>query len=769
MFRRRPRSPREELERRIRREAARFRSPLRRINWPLLLGSLTVLALLGIAGFGRLLAPQDPLERHTIMPVGDGWQRPPFPVFTVPGFPLGSDDYGRDLLSRLLWAVRPTLVMIAVVAGVRLFLGALIGMAAGWLEGRAGQVLDMLIAGALAMPILMVALAAIAAVGAEVGVVAFILGLSITGWAETARIVREQTRNVKGHLYVEAARALGEPAWQILFRHVWRQIRPMIWMLLSLEISGTMMATAGLGFMGYYIGGDIWIETADFSAGRITGMPELGQMLATSYSGIMLLGAKGLPWAMASVGTVIFVIILGFNLLGEGLRLRLSQEQMGRRAIAWTLRLRLRWWLDEQVLRPLAHWARTRAARRVALAALAVVVVAAAGLLLQTVLSRVQGSTGAVTAIPIPGGHLWATERRDPYGTKYVETVGPLTPTIRLLFRDPAGFSGGPAISAEGTLYLTTKAGTLYALDEEGAVLWQANLAAAAVGTPALSAEGTIYVADREGGVSSFTPTGEQRWRLELERKGVSAAGPIVAPDGTVYYPVGNRVIAVSPAGALLWEAQVPYEYRQSVLQLSPDGGLVFFEEVAVRTADGTLVDLGLPASLEKYYVGANERTYYLSQQTMTEWREGPEGAEVVQEATWDYRAIGRFDQPRDAGVTPDGVIWMSYSSYGNHLVWLDTAGHVLGTVPFVAPHEQVIAVDGDANIYLCATLDSPACFAYSYASATPPSDEEFWFQRPLWLVPLERGRTIAGGAVVPGKLYVAVAEGFLFVLEEGK
>ena len=157
---------------------------------------------------------------------------------------------------------------------------------------------------------------------------AFIIGLSVTGWAETARLVREQTRTIRSEIYVEAAHALGATEPQIVFWHVVRQIRAMLLMLFAFEVGGTLMLTAGLGFLGYYIGGDVWVDVADFVARRTSGTPELGQMLATSY--VRLTD----PWGLVAVGSVVFAAVLGFNLIGEGLRLRLDPaNEMGR--IRW--------------------------------------------------------------------------------------------------------------------------------------------------------------------------------------------------------------------------------------------------------------------------------------------------------------------------------------------------------------------------------------------------------------------------------------------------
>ncbi len=728
-----------------------------------------------VASVGRDLAPHNPVERRSVVQAGDEWIKPPVPILKAPGFPLGTDSLGRDNLSRLLWAVRPTMIMVSIVAAARLILGAAIGMAAGWSSGRVGRVLDAAIGGALSIPILMVALAVIAAVGAEAGLPAFIAGLAATGWAETARVVRERTRAVRGELYVEAARSLGESDLQILLRHIWRQVRPMVWMLFSVEISSTMMVVAGLGFLGYYIGGDIWIEIGDYVAGRTSGMPELGQMLATSLGGIASLGLYGLPWTMFSVGAMVSLIVLGFNLLGEGLRLRLSRERVGRWTILSDVSRRLGWWFEERVTQPAKRLAQVMVVRFVAAVLAAAIVV---GGIWWWRAAAVASDTRAEPEVilDVPGGHPWASDWHDPYGTLWTEAPGPRTGEAHLLLQDQTGFYGGPAVSAEGTLYVGSKGGTLYALNPEGHVLWQAEVPAAVAGTPALSAEGTIYVVDKEGGLSSFTPAGELRWIYRPERAAGALAGPIVSPEGTIYYATGNRVEAVSAEGALLWEAETPYEYRLSPVQLGPDGELLFWEEIVLDARDGSPIDLGIelkqddlldslgvPARLDHYIVGADGRTYFRSEHIVTEWRPAPEGAEIVQSAAWDFRAVGRLDTPAEAGVTRDGLIWLFYSSYETHIVWQDITGRVLGVAEPAAYRGWIVAVDRDTTVYFCGQRDpyeivGLVCFAFERGSDVP-----------LWQVSLQEEGLLSGGALVPGALYVAIDKGFLYAIREGK
>jgi len=320
----------------------------RRRNWPLLLGWLIVLLIVFIALFGKGFAPLDPQQGVFILRDYNGiWIKPPFPTLTVPGYPLGSDAQGRDLLSQLLWAVRPTMALVVVVAAVRLCLGTAVGIASGWWADRRGRALDIVISAALAVPVLLVALGVIAVVGIESGILAFIFGLSLIGWAETARLVREQTRGIKGQMYVEAARALGQPDSQIIIRHVLRQILPVLWMLMAFEISNTLLVAATLGFLGYYLGGGVWFQVEDFAMQRITGEPELGQMLAIATQD------RTHPEAMLFAGTIVFVTVMGFNLLGEGLRRQSSREQPD------TVMDRIDGWLQAIVWQPIADWAVT--------------------------------------------------------------------------------------------------------------------------------------------------------------------------------------------------------------------------------------------------------------------------------------------------------------------------------------------------------------------------------------------------------------------------
>lgn len=283
--------------------------PKASLNWALLGGGFLAVLVILVAVYGPSFAPRDPLENSFIGQVGTRFIRPPYPPGAVEGYPLGSDENGRDVLSRLLWAVQPTMTMVLVVAALRLSIGLLIGLIAGWSSGRVGRVLDGLISGALSIPVLLVALCIAAALAHRWGVWAFILGLSLTGWAETARLTYDQARLVKSQPYIEAAGAMGASSGQLIYSHVIPQVLPLIWIQLAFEISATLVAVAAMGFLGYFVNA-VWIPgNDDFVGIRASGVPELGQMLGVAV--------RNQPWTALVAGSCVFVIVLAFNLLGE--------------------------------------------------------------------------------------------------------------------------------------------------------------------------------------------------------------------------------------------------------------------------------------------------------------------------------------------------------------------------------------------------------------------------------------------------------------------
>jgi peptide/nickel transport system permease protein len=747
-----------------------IRPPRQKRNLSLLFGSLIVVLIILIAILGPRLAPQDPMEEHAILQVDSKWYIPPFNAFQVPGYPLGSDQFGRDMLSRILYAVRPTLIMVTIVAFVRLFLGTLIGLGAGWSIGRFGHFLDGLISAALSVPILLVALGAITMLGTASGLTAFIVGLSINGWGETARLVRQQTQLIKDQLFIESARSQGASTFHILYQHILRQIMPMVWMLFAFEISGTLMVTGGLGFLGYYIGGGVWIEVADFVSRRTSGAPELGQMLATSWVNLLQ------PWPLVLTGSVVFLIILGFNLFGEGLRSRLNPVYINHVNIIARYSQRFSLWFEDAIGYPLSNWFRASWLHP-AMAGVAVVALGSSIYLYQTKIATRFNPT--LATLSVPGGQIWASERVDPYGTAYFNDVGPASSNKLWQITHPAGFSGSPAIAANGTIYIAGQDGVLFALNPDGSVLWRAALPVTPFGPITLGIQGDIYVTNAKNGISAISPEGNLLWTYSINAIGEPNHGAIVAPDGNIYYliksPSGDTLVALSPNGQLLWSKQPGTYGADDGLRLSPDGSQIFVKDVVVNATDGSVVRLTLPTqnnpilgNQAQLLVGADGKTYLLAGHTVIQWVEGSQGFNILQSANWDYRGQGMNQNsgfPIDAGVSPQGNIWLFYSGfYGNtSIFWLGPTGTLIGKAYGVLNQStRLVAVDGNGIAYVCgigfSNLQGPnatLCEAHR-ANETVP----VW----SYLFP-EGANGIIGAAMAPGLLYAVTQAGDLVAL----
>lgn len=758
----------------------RFRA---RVNWPLLLGLLLVGGIAYLAVVGPDIAPHDPLEEKLLIKderTGE-WHIPPFPALTVTGYPLGSDEFGRDLYSRLLWAIRPTMQMVTIVAAVRLVLGTAIGLVAGWFTGRLGGFFDTLISGALALPGLLVALGTIAVVGVELGLVAFIIGLSVTGWAETARLVREQTLAIKGQVYIEAAHAIGASDGQIIVRHVMRQIQAMLLMLLAFELGSTLMLTAGLGFLGYYIGGDVWVDVQDFVARRTSGAPELGQMLATAWVRLTE------PWGLVAVGSVVFAAVLGFNLIGEGLRLRLSREVQGG-MLQWlgerTAGLSLA--LEHYVTYPLGNFLQRPAPFLLLRLGLGLLVGAGAVWgwergwfrLAEADVSFLYSSSPTLT--PLPGQISAApTAAPSPEVTRTPEaepSPEPAVPVVVWTFEAGAAFTGPPVIAADGTVYGATSDGRLYALEADGSLRWQALLPARPVGSPALAADGTVYLTDAEGALNAISPEGESHWRFVIEPPRAATSGPAVAPDGKVYYALGGQsgmVQAVSPNGEGLWLAQGNTFSYYKTPQASPDGALVFLWNDAFHAAGGTLLELEFPSKVDRFLVGEDGRLYARLGHNLVEWGPGNGAPEILQNVSWNYaQFLDEGTLPQEAGVNARGVSWELYTTeFGGNtrFFWIEPVegeGQLLGMASAPVSQGKAIFIDDDT---LLAVVCGVGTFSFQQQNDPKP---ECHAVRPegdsVWMLRIEERGLIAGAAYQPEaeRLYITTQEGRLYAVD---
>ncbi|MEK7863462.1 MAG: nickel transporter permease [Chloroflexota bacterium] len=211
---------------------------------------------------------------------------------------LGTDNLGRDILSRLLWGARLSLGTAALAALLILTIGVGLGMVAGFYGGILDDLLMRIVDVLLAFPALILALAIAGILGPSITSV--MIGIVTVAWADYARVMRGQVLAARERQYVEAARATGVRDLRILMRHLLPNVLPPILVLASLEMGGLILAISGLSFLGL---------------GAQPPTPEWGAML---NDGRAFIGAA--PQLMIYPGLAISIVVVGFNLLGDGLR-----------------------------------------------------------------------------------------------------------------------------------------------------------------------------------------------------------------------------------------------------------------------------------------------------------------------------------------------------------------------------------------------------------------------------------------------------------------
>jgi peptide/nickel transport system permease protein len=293
------------------------------LNPPLVLGALIVFGLFALVLFGPVWAPTNPyiaaqhLVPHYDVQRGE-YVSPPLPPSDV--YPLGTDRWGNDLLSMLMHGARNTLVACAFVTMARVGVGMVLGGIAGWNEGKPSDALIMGAVGVItSLPTLISSIILIYALDIRRGLPVFILALSAVGWTEIAQYVRSEFLILRKRPFIEGARAVGLSGLAVAVRHVLPNILPQMLTILCLEMGAVMLLLGELGFVGVYIGGGsrIAIETDpfQFEFHTLVEVPEWGAMLADGFRWL-----RSRPFVVWPPAVAFFVAVVGFNLLGEGLR-----------------------------------------------------------------------------------------------------------------------------------------------------------------------------------------------------------------------------------------------------------------------------------------------------------------------------------------------------------------------------------------------------------------------------------------------------------------
>jgi ABC-type dipeptide/oligopeptide/nickel transport system permease subunit len=303
----------------VKRPRRRFRLEA---NGQLMLGGLILLGLFMVVLFGPLLAPANPYlsGQRSTMVIDGQVTTPPFPPMA--GLPLGSDQWGRDIFSMLLYGTRNTLVACLFIAMARVLLGSSLGMLAGWNEGG---LLDRAVMGLVevtaALPALLVGMILIFALGIQGGITVFIFALCFVGWSEIAQYIRSEFMVVRRKPFIEGARVIGLDGLGIAIRHILPNVLPSLVIIAVLEMGGVLMILGELGFIGVFIGGGASIQVDESTIANVPDIPEWGAMMAGTRQ-----FARSQTWMVFYPALAFFLAVLGFNLLGEGLR-RIVQKR----------------------------------------------------------------------------------------------------------------------------------------------------------------------------------------------------------------------------------------------------------------------------------------------------------------------------------------------------------------------------------------------------------------------------------------------------------
>jgi peptide/nickel transport system permease protein len=262
----------------------------------LMIGGCVLVAIILMALLAPYVSPHDPydqvLDRKLIPPI---WFDSDKATWT---FPLGTDHFGRDYLSRLLWGARISLMIGIAAMLISGVIGTTIGVLAGYFGGRVDMVANFIITTRLSMPVVLVALAVVSMVGSSLTVVIWVLGLLI--WDRFAVVMRSATMQVRNLDFVASAQALGCSTARIVLTEILPNVANHLIVVATIEMAHAILLEAALSFLG------------------------LGVQPPEPSWGLMISEAKGLmffdAWLIAIPGTALFLLVLSINLLGDGVR-----------------------------------------------------------------------------------------------------------------------------------------------------------------------------------------------------------------------------------------------------------------------------------------------------------------------------------------------------------------------------------------------------------------------------------------------------------------
>lgn len=263
------------------------------------LGLVVIALFVLLAVFAPLIVPYDP--------IATSWSL----VRKAPSMQhwFGTDELGRDVLARVVYGARASLLAGVISVGIALAIGVPLGLLAGYRGGFIDALISRITDAMLACPFLILAIALAAFLGPSLGNAMIAIGVSAT--PIFIRLTRGQVMSVKVEDYVEAARAMGNPRWRIALVHILPNILPALLVQATLSIAAAIIAEAALSFLGL---------------GQQPPAPSWGSMLNAAQRFL-----TSAPWMAIWPGLAIFLVVLSFNLVGDGLRDALDPRMRGRR------------------------------------------------------------------------------------------------------------------------------------------------------------------------------------------------------------------------------------------------------------------------------------------------------------------------------------------------------------------------------------------------------------------------------------------------------
>jgi peptide/nickel transport system permease protein len=259
------------------------------------IGLIIIISLGFIAVFAPFIAPHDPIEQNLEKRLS-----PPSKEY-----PMGTDDLGRCLLSRIIYGARVSLQVGVIVVGIITVIGVTLGLISGYYGGTVDEIIMRFVDVVLAFPGIILALAIAGALGP--GLFNVMLALALVGWVSLARVVRGSVLSVKEKEFVESARALGCSDVYIMTRHILPNVMAPVIVLATLDMAFIILAAAGLSFLGL---------------GAQPPVPEWGSMLNSGRAFM-----RTAPHLTTFPGLAIMIAVLAFNFLGDGLRDALDPRQ----------------------------------------------------------------------------------------------------------------------------------------------------------------------------------------------------------------------------------------------------------------------------------------------------------------------------------------------------------------------------------------------------------------------------------------------------------